>query len=433
MSSVSAPRTRPHPHTTDRDISSVAFWSHSFRERDETFGWLRQHAPVSWHPPLEVPELPPEIHGEAGFWALVRAAEVAYAGQHHELFSSDQQRYGAITFKPTVPELMLPPTFMAMDPPRHTEYRQFLSPAFTPRAIARLKDQIDDRARQLVQRVAETPGEIDFANEVAGRLPITTVTDLFGVPDSQFETFVETAGKWVGTLDPEVTEGADPVPFAVEQMTILREIGLDTVRYRRSHPSDDIASALAQAQLDGRPLTEDEIASIVLLLAVAGYDTTKQTISHTVVQLWSNPEQKVWLAEDYEARIGQAVEEFLRHASPVISFARTATSDVQLAGQTIRAGDKVVLFFGSANRDESIFADPHRFDLTRRRNRHFAFGGGVHYCLGNAVAKAVLSCLFRHLLAMLPDLEVGQPEPLLRHREFIHGIRHLPVRIPAVR
>jgi cytochrome P450 len=428
---MSAPRTRPHPYTTDRDISSVAFWDRDFEERDRTFGWLREHAPVSWHPPLEVPGLPPEVHGEAGFWALVRAAEVGYAAQHHELFSSDQERYGSVMFKPTVPELLLPPTFMAMDPPRQTQYRNFLKSAFTPRAIARLTGLIDGRAGQVVRRLAELPGEVDFAAQVASRLPLTTLADLIGVVDSQFDTFVETAGKWVGTQDPEVTAGADPVAFAVEQMTVLREIGLDTVRYRRSHPADDIASALAQAEIDGRPLTEDEITSILLLLTVAGYDTTMQTISHTTVQLWRNPEQKAWLAVDFDARIGGAVEEFVRHASPVLDFARTAIADVELAGQRIRAGDKVVLFYCSANRDEAVFTDPHRFDLSRPRNRHYAFGGGVHYCLGSGVAKAELSCLFRHLLAELPDLQVGEPEPQVRHREFIHGIRHLPVRVPA--
>ncbi|MGI8665398.1 MAG: cytochrome P450 [Jatrophihabitans sp.] len=433
MSGAAAPRSRPHPLTTDRDISSVAFWSRGFIERDETFAWLRHHAPVSWHPPLEVPELPPEIHGEAGFWALVRAAEVAYASQHHELFSSDQDAYGAVMFKPTVPALMLPPTFIGMDPPRHTRYRQFLSAAFTPKAIARLTGQIDDRARQVVQRVAEAGGEIDFATQVAGLMPITTLTDLIGVPDSQFDSFVDAARNWVGSLDPEVTAGADPVAFAVEQMAILREISVETVRYRRAHPSDDIASALAQAELDGRPLSPDDIASIILLLTVAGYDTTKQTISHTVVQLWRHPEQKAWLAEDFEGRIGCAIDEFVRHASAVLDFARTATADVELAGQTIRAGDKVVLFFGSANHDESVFPDPHRFDLTRPRTRHYSFGGGVHYCLGSVVAKAELTGLFRQLLSVLPDLEVGEPEPLQRHREFIHGIRHLPVRIPTPR
>ncbi|MEP7022066.1 MAG: cytochrome P450, partial [Pseudonocardiales bacterium] len=226
------------------------------------------------------------------------------------------------------------------------------------------------------------------------------------------------------------TEGENPVDFTIRQMAILREISIDTVRYRREHPSDDVATALAHAEVDGRPLDDDDIESIILLLAVAGYDTTKQATSHTVVQLWRNADQKAWLAEDFEARIRSAVDEFVRHASPVLDFARTATQDVELGGQTICAGDKVVLFFASANRDESVFPDPHRFDLTRPRTRHFGFGGGVHYCLDSSVAKAELRGLFRQILARLPDMEVGEPEPLHRHREFIHGIRHLPVRLP---
>lgn len=423
------PRSRRHPATTDKDISSVAFWSRTFLERDATFAWLRRHAPVSWHPPLEVPELPPTLHGEAGYWAIVRAADVAFVGQHHELFSSDQDRYGAVTFKPTVPELMLPATFVAMDPPRHGAYRQVLSSAFTQKATARLSARIDARAAGIVDRVAGT-GEIDFVTEVAGLLPAMTLADLIGVRQDRFDAFVEAGQRWVGALDPGVAGDTDPLEFAIAQMTVLREIGLETVRHRRRHPADDVASALALAQIDGRPLGDDDITSIILLLTVAGYDTTRQTIAHTVVQLWRHPDQRDWLAADFDHRIGSAVEEFLRHASVVLTFARTATEDVPLGGRTIRAGDKVVLFYASANRDETVFPDPHRFDLTRPHARHFGFGFGIHYCLGSAVAKAQLRGLFRQLLTRLPDLEVGEPQPTLRHREFIHGIAHLPVRLP---
>lgn len=331
--------------------------------------------------------------------------------------------------EPSVPALMLRPTFQTMDPPLHTQYRQILSAAFTPRSAARLSGRIDERAARIVDRVLGA-GVIDFVAEVAGRLPMMTLADMIGVPDSQVDEFVTAADRYVGTLNPEMTENLDPVAFAVHQMAVLREIGLDTVRYRRGHPSDDIATALAHAEVDGRPLADDDIESIILLLTVAGYDTTKQTTSLTVVQLWRNPDQRTWLAEDFETRIPGAVEEFVRHASPVLSFARTATADVELGGRTIRAGDKVVLFFASANRDESVYPDPHRFDLSRPRTRHSGFGGGVHYCLGSHVAKAELRGLFRQIIVKLPDMEVGEPDPLDRHREFIHGISRLPVRIP---
>lgn len=422
-------RSRTHPVTTDKDISSVAFWQRPFRERDETFRWLRHNAPVSWHPPLEVPELPPEIHGEAGFWAVVRFDDVAFVSQHHDLFSSDQEKYGAISLRPSVPALMLRPSFMTMDPPLHTRYRQILGRAVTPRSAARLTGRIDERSAQIVDRVRGA-GDIDFVPEVAGRLPMMTLADMIGVPDSQVDAFITAADRYVGTSDPGTTAGLDPVAFAVRQMAVLREIGCDTVRHRRSHPADDIGTALAYGEIDGRPLTDDEIESVILLLTVAGYDTTKQTTSLTLVQLWRNPDQRAWLAADFETRIPGAMEEFVRHASPVMSFARTATADVELGGRTIRAGDKVVLFFASANRDDSVFPDPHRFDLERPRIRHFGYGGGVHYCLGSHIARAELRGMFRQILAKLPDMEVGEPEPLRRHREFIHGISRLPVRIP---
>jgi cytochrome P450 len=414
-----------HPLTTGKDISSEAFWRRRFEERDETFCWLRKNAPVSWHKPLEDPELPPEVHGEAGFWAVARAADIQYVSQHNELFSSE---IGSVMVRPRHPDFMPPPTFLEMDPPRHTRYRQVMSAAFTPRGVARLTEKINERAAQIVDRVVGA-GTIDFVTEVSAKLPMLTIADMIGVPDSLSDTFAEAGDKFIGARDPEILPpGVLPNDFVLEQMGVLRQIGVDLVNYRREHPSTDIATALANAEFDGSRLTDDDITSVMLLLSVAGNDTTKQTTTSTVISLDRNPGQRAWLREDFEGRIAASVEEFIRHASPVTEFIRTATQDTELAGQQIAKGDKVTIFYCSGNRDESVFEDPHRFDLTRPRRPHVAFGGGgVHYCLGSGIAKAQLRALFGNILTKLPGMEVGEPEYL--YSEFINGVRHLPVTI----
>lgn len=413
-----------HPFTSGEDISSVGFWRQSFAERDETFARLRKNDPVSWHPPLEMPELGPEIHGQSGFWALVRAKDIRYVSLHHELFSSVEP-----VFRPRHPDILqLPPTFLSMDPPAHTRYRQIMSRAFTPKAVSALDEKIKERAKHIVDRVAGG-GEFDFVNEVSAKLPMMTVADMVGVPESLVETFATAGNNHLGARDPQnVPPGMTADQFSMQQILTLKEIGVDLVRHRRSHPSHDIATALANAELDGRALTDDEIGQVMLLLSVAGNDTTKQTTSQTVVSLYRNRDQMAWLNDDFDARIGGAIDEFVRHASPVIVFARVARQDIELGGSQIAAGDKVAMFYASGNRDESEFDDPHRFDLSRPKKPHVAFGGGgVHYCLGNGIAKTQLRALFGEILCRLPNMEVGEPEYL--YSEFIHGITHLPVKV----
>jgi cytochrome P450 len=421
------PHTRQHPVTTDKDISSLAFWTLPFDEREQTFGWLRQHAPVSWHLPMEVPGWPPELHGESGFWAVVRAADVAYVSQNQELFSSDLEKHGAAVVQPIPGDFTRKPSFLGMDPPRHTKYRRVISKHFTPKGVARLQDKLNERAAQIVDRVIGA-GDIDFVKEVSAKLPMLTIADLVGVPDDMVDAFTQAGDNYVGFSDPEVVGDANPIEFVLKQIDVLREIGVELVAERRKHPADDLATALAEVDVDGLPLDDEDIEAMMVLLSVAGNDTTKQTTSHVVVQLWRHPEQKKWLQDDYDGRIATATEEFLRFATPVLNFARTATEDVELGGQQIEVGDKVGLFYCSANRDESVYPEPHRFDITRPLSAHQAFGGGgVHYCLGNVLAKAQLRTLFKEFLTKLPDMEVGEPEML--ESSFLNGVRRLPVRI----
>jgi cytochrome P450 len=412
-----------HAFTTDRDLSSKEFWARSFVQRDETFARLRANAPVSWHRPLEV-GVPQEVHGEAGFWAVTRPADIRHVSLHHDIFSS---ALGNVRLRPLDPGERRDPSFIAMDPPEHTRYRRIMSGAFTPKAVARLNAKINERAERIVEAVVGR-GDFDFVAEVSAKLPMLTIADMVGVSDDLIEIFAQAGDRFVGAIaaDPALPEGANRGRYILEQLTVIREIGTDLVRHRRAHPADDIATAIAKAEFDGRPLDDPIITSIMLLLSVAGNDTTKQTTSWTALNLQRNPEQKAWLLEDFEGRIEQATEEFVRHASPVIQFTRTATQNTELAGQLITAGDKVAIFYCSGNRDKALFPDPHRFDLARPRTQHVGFGGGgVHFCLGHVVAKAQLRALFEQILTKLPRLEItGEPE-LLRS-EFINGITRLP-------
>lgn len=415
-----------HPLTTDKDISSETFWRQNFQERDQTFAWLRKNAPVSWHKPLENPLLPPEVHGQAGFWAVTLAEDIRFVSLNHEQFSN---ALGGISFRPLLPGMFPPVSFLEMDPPDHTRYRQIMSAAFTPRAVARINAKIEERAVQIVSDLVGA-GDIDVVEDLSAKLPMLIVADMLGVSESLTHTFATAGERLIGGLaDPDIRpEGVSLPDFIGEQMRILREIGVDLVSFRRTHPGDDVATALADAEFDGRRLSDDEITSVMQLFSIAGNDTTTQTTSWSILQMDRNPDQRTWLAEDFDGRIASAVEEFVRHASPVLQFARTATQDVELGGQQIQQGDKVVIFYCSGNRDETVFEDPHRFDLSRGRTPHVGFGGGgVHYCLGNGLAKAELRALFREILTRLPKLEVtGEPELLFN--EFTHGIRHLSAR-----
>jgi cytochrome P450 len=414
-----------HPFTTEKDISSAAFWRQTFRERDRTFAWLRVNAPVSWHPPLR-DERTPDPFGERGFWAVTRSADIRDVSMDNTTYSS---ALGGTSFRPMERGGGFDGSFLYMDPPDHTRFRKIFSGAFTPKAVSRLQDQIRDRAQRIVERVIGA-GDIDFVTEVAAKLPMMTVADLIGIPESQVEAFA-LAGDNLVSMDHSdvVPDGTSPEEFAMQQITTLVGLGLELIEHRRAHPADDLATALAETRFDGRPLTVEEIASVMMLLSVAGNDTTKQTTSWTALALARHSDQKAWLAEDLDGRIDPAIEEFVRYSSPVIEFARTATSDTELAGQKISAGDKVVLFYCSGNRDESVFEDPYAFDLQRPPTRHVGFGGGgIHFCLGNHIAKAQLRALYTEILTKLPGLEVtGEPEYLAS--EFINGIRHLPVRV----
>ncbi|MCW2779339.1 MAG: cytochrome [Frankiales bacterium] len=404
------------------DLSSNAFWAATAEERERTFAVLRRERPVSWHRPVENGLF--EDPNDQGFWAVVTHRHLVEVTKRHDDFLSGE----GIVFESMPQELLdAAQGFIAMDPPRHTKVRRLLSSAFTPKQMARTDDRIRANAKRIVDDLAQLSGEVDFVEHVSALVPMHNICDMVGIPEQYRRTIaheVQFAGGW---RDPELMQGADPMTRLFETTMTLAGIAGELITARRAEPQDDLLTALVQAEVDGERLTDEEIVSFFGLLMVAGNDTTRQSTSHAMLALTQFPDQRAWLVEDLDARMTTAVEEMVRWATPIMTFRRTAARDCELDGQRITAGDKVVLFYSSANRDETVFDAPERFDLSRDPNPHVGFGGGgIHHCLGNQLARRQLAAVWRELLTRLPDLRVTG-EPVYGSGNFFATVQKLPV------
>lgn len=366
---------------------------------------------------------------DPGFWAVVRHEDIGYVSKNPKLFCSGQ----GVQFQDVPPELLeASQSFLAMDSPRHAKLRKIVSAAFTPKQVKRIEHTIAQRAETIVDELVDH-GDGDFVQLVARRLPMWTIYDLMGLPEDHQDAVAESADLLVSGNDPQVREEKgidDPLQMTAQALSAITGPGLELAQARRDDPQDDLMTSLVQAEVDGDSLTDDEIGAFFVLLSVAGNDTTRNTIAHTMKALCDHPDQRAWLAADYDNRIGTAVEEFVRHASPVLTFRRTAVEDTELRGRHIAAGDKVVMFYESGNRDAEVFTDPLVFDLSRDPNPHVGFGGGgPHFCMGNMLARTQLRAVFSQLLSRAPGLDVGEPDLLLGN--FVHGVKSLPCTVRA--
>lgn len=407
------------------DLSQPWVWDGPSAERDALFAQLRRDRPVSWQRPIRSPMM--DLLGQAsppGYWAITRHEDIVTVSRTAEVFSSAT---GGVTFEDMPTEVLeAASSILSMDEPRHGKVRRIVSSVFTPRRINLIADQIFHQARQIVDDIAER-GEVEFVETVSARLPMWTVSEMIGIPDEQRQEVTDAATP-LTAWDDESTSATDPLTTMFTGITTLHARCQELIDARRSQPRDDLVSALVQAEVDGVQLTDEEIRSFFVLLCVAGNDTTKQTTTHTIRALTEFRDQREYLLADFDGRIDLAVEELIRWASPVMTFRRTALQSFDLNGVTIEAGDKVVLFYNSGNRDEQAFADPERFDLSRKPNPHIGFGGrGPHYCLGSHVAKLQLKAILSELLRRLPDIEaIGEPDYLTSN--FINGIKRQQVR-----
>jgi cytochrome P450 len=401
------------------DLSAQAFWKRPAQEREADFARLRAQQPVSWQRTPETPLVPPELT-TGGYWAVVTYDDVRHVSRNPELFCSGQ----GVLFEDIPPEnLEMSQSFLAMDDPNHGRVRGLVNAAFTPRQVRKLEDGIRATAREIVDRLLEER-EGDFVQAVSRELPMRTIAQMVGVPDSERRRVAVAAEKMVSWNDEEFVGDRAPLEVVLEGLMDVTALSLELAADRRARPRDDLMTALVHTEVEGERLTDGEISAFFTLLAVAGNDTTRHTSSHGIVALQEHPEQRAYLAEDADGRLPAAVEEIVRWATPVMTFRRTATQDTELHGVPVAAGEKVVMFYTSANRDETAFDDPYRFDVARSPNHHVGFGGGgPHYCLGASLARTQLRAIFGEILARAPGLTVGEPEPL--QGSFINGVRKL--------
>ncbi|GAB4008814.1 cytochrome P450 [Nocardioides ultimimeridianus] len=404
-----------HPYR----VSELSFWAKTAEEREETFAKLRAEAPISWQPTIEGALIPPE---HDGLWVVTTHELIQHVSKNPQLFCSGQGFQ-----MEEVPEDVneAAGSFLGMDAPRHPRVRKLVSSAFTPKRVAAIKDQIDRQARDIVDGLLANPSG-DFVQQVSKKLPMWTIYEMLGLDDpAKRDEAAHHADGMVSWADEDVAAGREPGEVLNESLVGLLMMGLEFAEERRAHPKDDLMTALVQAEVDGVKLTDEEIGAFFVLLSVAGNDTTRNSISLTTRALQQFPDQKALLMEDYDGRIGTAIEEFVRWASPVMTFRRTATQDTELAGAQIKQGDWVAMIYSSGNRDESVFEDAHTFDILRENNPHVGFGGGgPHFCMGNFVAKMQIRALFKELLFRAPTLQVGEPEYLTGN--FVRAVKAMP-------
>ena len=400
----------------------MEFWALPPAEREQGFAELRAKAPVSWHRQPES-KLLPETEGTGGYWAIVRYDDVREVSRDPERFCSGR---GVMFEDIPVEMLEASQSFLAMDDPRHATLRKLVAEGFKPKSVKRIEDGIRADARTIVDDLGENY-EGDFVEAVAKRLPMMTIMRMLGVPDEDQEAVMWGVDAAVSWNDPEFLAGRTPLEVVGQSMAIMTEISYRLCAERREQPADDLITDLVQAEVDGERLSDAEISAFLVLLSVAGNDTTRHTTSHAMRALCDFPEPRAMLLGDLEGHIETAVEEFVRWASPVMTFRRTATRDTEIAGQPIAKGEKVVMFYPSANRDETAFERPTEFDVMRDPNRHVGFGGGgPHFCMGASLARMQLKAIFAELLGRFPKVEVGEPAYVVGN--FVNGIARMPFR-----
>jgi cytochrome P450 family 142 subfamily A polypeptide 1 len=380
----------------DIDLISGGFWG---TNPHDAMTWMRANEPVYW---------------DGRVWGVAKYDDVKEISRRPELFSN------AGGIRPdSGPVAMM----IDLDDPEHLKRRKLVNRGFTPRRVKESEAAVRRACDEIIDAVC-TKGECDFVNDVAAWLPMIMIGDALGVAVEDRKQLLD----WSDGMMAALTGAPDSVEKATEAFIGYQEFATDAVASRRTQPTDDLMSVLVHAEVDGDRLTDDELVHESLLILIGGDETTRHVISGGVYQLLVNPDQKQKLIDD-PSKIPTAVEEMLRWVSPIKNMARTVTRDTELRGKTLHEGEKLLLLYPSANRDEDVFADPFRFDVERQPNEHVAFGFGTHFCLGSSLARLELLYMVEHVLKRLPDIElVDGAEPVYRPANFISGYEEMAVR-----
>jgi cholest-4-en-3-one 26-monooxygenase len=398
-------------------VGSDYFAAHGYPH--EAWALLRREAPVYWY----------DRPGSLPFWAITKHADIVWISKQPELFLNAPRLAVFPEFEKEGEEDDFPARHLLnMDPPEHVNYRKLVSQRFTPRAVEHLRASMEEICKDLLDEFAQGGGmqEDDFVTKVSARLPLSVLADLLGVPRSDWELMFRWTNEIIGATDPEYQHGRTAEETGEESRIALFSYFWEMVEERRKKPRNDIVSVIANAKLNGDHVPQFELLSYYFLLVVAGNETTRNAMTGGLLAFVQNPGEWKKLRDNH-GLVDTAVEEIVRWTSPVIQFCRTATQDVEVRGQRIRAGQNLTLFYPSANRDEDTFPEPNRFIADRNPNPHVAFGIGEHFCLGANLARLELRVLFRQLAERLEHVELAAPASRLRS-SFVGGIKSMPIR-----
>lgn len=416
----------------DINLTDPAFWATSLEERQAGFATLRREKPIAFFNEPEMVGFPTG----PGYYAITKHADLLEISRNPEVFCSGLGSTAIADLPAEAAEFF--GSFIVMDDPRHARLRGIVSRRFTPKHLAGVMDNVVKVADEVIDGMA-AKGETDFVQDISAPFPLLIIMDMMGIPRSEYATVLDATNKILGAGDPEFFNGAEGEEMFGQLlgagMTLVQLMN-EVAEFKRTNPGDDLTTALITAELEDDVLTPVELGSFFILLAVAGNDTTRTALSHGLHYLAQNPDQrKIW-QNDLDGVTPTAVEEIVRYAGPVVYMRRTLTQDHTItSGHEFKQGEKVILFYGSASRDEAVFENPDVFDVLRNPNPHVGFGGpGPHFCLGAHLARRELSVMFRRLMERLPDIEAVGPPELLNATgvPLVTGVKRLPVRFTPV-
>ncbi len=418
---------------TDVNLSDPAFWTQPLEQRQAGFATLRREDPIAF---FDEPTFG-DIALGPGYYAITKHADLLEISRNPEVFCSGLGSTSVTDMPPEAAEFF--GSFIVMDDPRHARLRGIVSRRFTPKQLQGVMDNVAKVADEIIDGMA-AKGETDFVRDISAPFPLLIIMDMMGIPRSEYATCLDATNKILGAGDAEFFDGAQGEEMFGQVigagMTLVQLMN-EVAEFKRTNPGDDLTTQLINAELEDDVLTPQELGSFFILLAVAGNDTTRTALSHGMHYLTQNPDQrKIW-QDNLDDVTTTAVEEIVRYAGPVVYMRRTLTRDAAIeSGHDFKAGEKVVLFYGSASRDEDVFDDPDRFDVRRNPNPHVGFGGpGPHFCLGAHLARRELNVMFRRLFERLPDIEATAPPELLNPQgiPLVTGVKRIPVKYTPVK